>query len=70
MAESCSGALRGIRNRTLNRAAEIYDPADGTFSPIGDWLATGAPVAVLADGRVLFDSNQLYDPAIGVFSDG
>jgi hypothetical protein len=53
--------------------AELYDPAAGTFRPVANWPAQlGSFLAVLADGRVLFESDDtgpcLYDPASGTFS--
>lgn len=55
-------------------AAEIYDPATGTFSPTGS-LATATTFASaigLTDGRVLIVIGQapaeLYDPIRGTFS--
>jgi hypothetical protein len=62
-------------------SAELYDPADGTFSVTGSLSVArnGASVTLLADGRVLVaggsDENstflasaELYDPAAGTFS--
>jgi hypothetical protein len=53
--------------------AELYDPAAGTFSPVANWPAQlGSFVTVLADGRVLFESDdtgpELYDPVTSTFS--
>lgn len=47
--------------------AELYDPAANTFNPIANWPqgGLGAPFEVLIDGRVLFDSNTLFDPVTG-----
>ena len=54
-------------------AAELYEPASGTFSPTG--RPVSAPFEVvgtaLADGRVCIASNgliQIYDPATGKFA--
>ena len=58
--------------------AEIYDPANGSFTAVSDWpQQIGWPVTVQADGRVLFyrvntdlapGGTALYDPATGTFS--
>jgi hypothetical protein len=52
--------------------AELYDPGSGSFVPIANWPA-GAEYArafaALADGRILFETGALYDPATGMFSD-
>ena len=53
--------------------AEFYDPVTATLAPAvinwppgmgGIWY----PLAVLVDGRVLFDTPGLYDPAAGTFN--
>lgn len=54
-------------------AAELYDPARGSFEPAGDGAyfdLRGGAVATLADGRVLLvweNGFQLYDPAARAF---
>jgi hypothetical protein len=47
--------------------AELYDPTANTFTPIANWPQgeLGAPFEVLVDGRILFDSNTLFDPVTG-----
>lgn len=60
-------------------AAEVFDPAAGTWTPTGS-MATpraGHTATLLADGRVLvtsgdglfWDSAELYDPTSGTWSD-
>jgi hypothetical protein len=66
-------------------SAEIYDPATGTFTPTGTmgdghlWAGWGAPLPVLANGKVLVAggldtlgalsaSAELYDPSARAFS--
>ena len=58
--------------------AEIYDPASGTFSPVGNTIfphGSGPTATTLTDGRVLIaggkssgTSAEIYDPATGTFS--
>jgi hypothetical protein len=53
--------------------AEFYDPVTATFAPaVINWPpgmgGIGYPLAVLVDGRVLFDTPGLYDPAAGTFN--
>ncbi|HET9420749.1 MAG TPA: kelch repeat-containing protein [Nocardioides sp.] len=65
------------------RAAEIFDPASGSFAPTGDLVVARADhsASLLADGRVLlaggFDasgravaSTEVFDPASGEFTTG
>ena len=59
--------------------AELYDPATGTFTPVGEMTAPLAgPIAtLLSDGKVWITTGddgpdfaaQLYDPDSGAFSD-
>lgn len=54
-------------------AAEFYDPVTATFAPaVINWPpgmgGIWSPLAVLVDGRVLFDTPGLYDPAAGTFN--
>ena len=61
-------------------AAEVYDPAAGTFSPAGSSLVPRADhtATLLADGRVLvaggrsnallLNSTEVFDPATGSFA--
>jgi hypothetical protein len=52
--------------------AEIYDPVSGAFVPLANWpnsIGYGWAWDTLADGRVLFDTGALYEPATGTFSD-
>lgn len=81
-----AGGHRGRRAEiTLHRSAEIYDPATGTFTPVGDMgLRRHKHDAVLLpDGQVLitggsdehdergvYDSSELFDPRTGAFSAG
>ena len=46
-------------------AAELYDPATGTFTPTGDMTAVraGSAAALLLDGRVLFTGGYNCAPA-------
>jgi len=53
--------------------AELYDPAAGTFSPVANWpQQLGSFLTLLADGRVLFESDdtgpELFEPVTGTFS--
>ena len=51
--------------------AELYDPATGTFTPVGNMIRGGIPV-LLPNGRVLFLSStgvELFDPSTGIFTD-
>ena len=66
---------------TISNAAELYDPASGTFSPTGGMVQArrNHRMTTLANGMVLvtggrdatggtFASAELYDPAAGTFS--
>jgi len=75
---------RVLVTRDCSKAAELYDPATGTFSPTGSLTATrGSKTAtLLRDGRVLiaggydcgasepviWASAELYDPTTGTFT--
>jgi hypothetical protein len=83
-------AARGLHTATLlnngkvliaggnYQAAELYDPAKGTFSPTGDMTESGADTAtLLTNGKVLITRStqffvenhaDLYDPATGTFT--
>lgn len=80
------GGHRGRRAEiTLYRSAEIYDPAAGAFTPVGDMhLRRHKHDAVLLpDGQVLitggaderdeqgvYDTSELFDPRAGTFRAG
>ena len=71
-----------IANHDFTRAAELYDPARGTFEPTGSLSdgRTGLSGTLLADGRVLVaggwtshgvtNGTEIYDPATGRFMPG
>jgi hypothetical protein len=51
--------------------AELYDPVSGAFAPVANWpnrIGYTEAFATLSDGRVLFDTGALYNPASGIFS--
>jgi hypothetical protein len=80
------GGHRGRRaDITIYASAEVYDPATGAFSRVGDMRIRRHKhdAALLPDGQVLitggsderddrgvFDSSELFDPKTGIFSAG
>lgn len=81
-----AGGHRGRRQRlTIQASAEIYDPATGTFSRVGDMGVRRHKhdAVLLPDGQVLvtggsdehddhgsYDSTELFVPATGRFTEG
>jgi hypothetical protein len=55
-------------------AAQLYDPATGTFSLTGGYGFTGGTATLLTNGKVLFAGRELYpdaklyDPSTGTFT--
>ncbi len=59
-------------------SAEIYDPANGTFTETGDMISLGGPAVLLPSGKVFISGGrvpfvtavqaELYDPSRGTFS--
>ena len=74
VAGGCSPADSNTSTVTT-RAAEIFDPATGTFSATGDMTDDFETATLLNDGRVFFARGQsdsagsaaLFDPATGRF---
>jgi len=80
------GGHRGRReNITIHASAEIFDPATGRFTRVGDMLTRRHKhdAVLLPDGRVLvhagsderddrgmYDSTELFDPRTGTFAAG
>jgi hypothetical protein len=80
------GGHRGRRaDITLHASAEIYDPATGAFSRVGDMRVRRHKhdAVLLPDGQVLitggsderddrgvYDSSELFDPTTGRFTAG
>ncbi|MDR0842572.1 MAG: hypothetical protein LBP68_04030 [Acidobacteriota bacterium] len=71
--------IAGGYDNTYLRSAELYNPADGSFTATGDMASTrdGATSALLSSGTVLlvggYNGNYLrtmeqYDPVAGTFS--
>jgi hypothetical protein len=77
-----AGGLTSFKTGEATAAAELYDPATGSFSPTGS-MATprlALSATLLADGRILaaggrgslggtsLASAEIYDPASGTFN--
>jgi hypothetical protein len=71
------GSVQSGQLADLTATAEIYDPANGTFSSAGAMLNARSfhAATMLSNGRVLISggrggdaSAELYDPATGVFT--
>jgi len=78
-----SGGTQFPDERTI-RAAEVFDPASGSFTPVADMMAERSrhTATLLPDGRVLIaggnsigagrqlSSTEIFDPATDTFASG
>jgi hypothetical protein len=76
-----AGGMNNFGYRTVEKSADIYDPASGTFTPVGNMTDAreGHTATLLPDGRVLLtggrdngtvslDSAELYYPGSRTFA--
>lgn len=69
------GYVRSATEQTLTKSAELYDPASGVFTPVGDMGAAraGHSATLLPNGEVLITGGgiadaEVFDPATNSFT--